>query len=84
MPGPAWVGAPGHCLPQARDALREAIEGRAEADLLHEDERAPLAADTERPAAPEAAVTQALEDLGPRGHAQVVAQVGEIPGAAPG
>ena len=50
--GPVRIRAPDHGLPEARQALREPVEGRAAADRVHEREGAPGGAD---PAAGEAA-----------------------------
>jgi hypothetical protein len=48
-------------LPQARHALRKAIEGRAEADVVHEGQRALHAADSQARRAAKASVAPRLE-----------------------
>src|SRR5207249_9199266 len=53
---PARVGASHHRFPEARHTVGEAIERRAEPDLLHEAERRALAPDAARREAAERAV----------------------------
>src|SRR5439155_15914703 len=64
--GPARPRAPDDRLPQAWHALREAVEGRAEADVLHEGQRSLRVPDAQTGRAAEAPVAARLQSAARR------------------
>jgi hypothetical protein len=65
---PAGTRAPGHGFPQTGDAFREAIEGRAESDVVDEGEGLALVAYAPLTGTPESMLAPALERQGIEGH----------------
>src|SRR5216117_1835260 len=66
VPRPARARAADDRLPQARHALRKTVEGRAEADVLHEGQRGLRAPHAEPRRAAEAPIASCLEIAGGR------------------